>query len=87
MQFNTRADKSNHERVIAKEQHYQKNNPDKNFHLKTAKPAFQSELSKRSDREEKKRLRDNFKYKEAYTKLKHYEMRYGKAPKVIEQKL
>ena len=85
MQFNNRAAKSNHEKVIAKEQHYQKTNPDKNYHITTARPAYKSELSKRTDRDEKQRLLDNFKYKEAHTKLQHYENRYGKAPHVIQR--
>ena len=53
MQFYNRAAKSNHEKKIAKEQHYQKNNVDKNYHIATARPAYNDNLSKRSDRDER----------------------------------
>lgn len=87
MQFNTRAAKSHNEKEIAKEQYFQKNNAAKNYHIKTAKPDYKSNFSKRTDRDEKERLLYNYKFKIPYTKLQHWESRYGKAPHIIQQEL
>ena len=44
--------KRGHEKEIAKEQHYQQTKAAKNYHIKTAKPVYQSQLSKKTDLDE-----------------------------------
>ena len=79
--------KRSHEKEIAKEQHFQKTMKNKNYHIATAKPEYQSQLSKKTSLAEDERLRHNYKMKIPYTRQKHYEQKWGRKPMDVEMSL